>query len=105
MNAKTNVKNTRNDSITETLLKLYERFAPEEVKNSKLETLALWRYHISNPDNDSIVWRLRLCFIGTTLLKLFARLHKILLHVFWGISRNSISCLLFSSKHQKSRLT
>jgi hypothetical protein len=41
MNAKTNVKNTRNDSITETLLKLYERFAPEEVKNSKLETLAL----------------------------------------------------------------
>jgi hypothetical protein len=41
MNAKTDNKNTKNDAISTTFLKLYERFAPEEVKGSKFETLAL----------------------------------------------------------------
>jgi hypothetical protein len=41
METKTTTQNTKNDAITTTLLKLYERFAPEEVKGSKLETVAL----------------------------------------------------------------
>jgi hypothetical protein len=41
MDTKTTNQHTKNDAISTTLLKLYERFAPEEVKGSKLETVAL----------------------------------------------------------------
>jgi hypothetical protein len=41
METKNTTQNNKNDAITTTFLKLYERFAPEEVKGSKLETAAL----------------------------------------------------------------
>jgi hypothetical protein len=41
MDTKTTNQHTKKDAITTTLMKLYERFAPEEVKGSQLETFAL----------------------------------------------------------------